>query len=60
MCVCVCVCEADETSDAAPAGVCVCAYLPVCVMPVGESVQWLRLSVNLACVADGLDWTGLD
>ncbi|KAK5919355.1 hypothetical protein CgunFtcFv8_023254 [Champsocephalus gunnari] len=24
---------------------------------VGESVQYLCLAVNLACVADGLDWT---
>lgn len=40
--------------------VCVCAYLPACVMPVGEPVQWLCLSVRQACVADGLDSTGLD
>lgn len=40
--------------------VCVPTYLPVCVMPVGESVQQLCLSVRLACVADGPDWTGLE
>lgn len=39
--------------------VCVCLPTCVCEMPVGESVQWLCLSVKLACVADGLDWTGL-
>ncbi|KAI9522725.1 hypothetical protein NQZ68_033823 [Dissostichus eleginoides] len=27
---------------------------------VGESVQYLCLAVNLACVADGLDCTGLN
>lgn len=56
------VCEPKESSDAAPADVRVCAYLPtcVCVMPVGESVQQLCLSVRLACVVDGPDWTGLE
>lgn len=39
LCVCVFVCEANESSDAAPADERVCAYLPVCVMPVGELVQ---------------------
>lgn len=47
-------------------GWCVCVYANVCVpvlvceMPVHESVQSLCLSLRLASVADGLDWTGLD
>lgn len=49
---------ANESSDAAPADVqCVCVHVCVylCVMPAGELVQYLCLSVKLACVADGLD-----
>lgn len=57
-----CCVPANESAGAAPAGVlrvsapvptCVCVC--VCEMPVGELVQYLCLSVTLACVADGLD-----